>query len=329
MSHNALITICKTATTGYSGRSVADDWYLKTMLLLKYATKNSQSVFQGCVNYNVIKAVTVAASNQEHVIVAKGHGYLAGSAVMIGTQNVDRGNAAAHDVLDYAVIKEGDERFPSSADGIHFLYAYGDMTLLDQEPVTVLGMRGPSDEARSAAVSVLRELMDMGRPVMSTLDTGLDAYSMLYALNERMGQIVVLASPLHQCMPESQKELMLSLANAKPANLLVSPFPPSAKAQKWFTVPRNEVLVALTDFLVILEERDGGPLWKLARSLTDRGGRVMLTDSCLSNPLYSQARLFAEDHEVLVYRRHGDLKRILTSHSSRRRKTEAEQLELF
>jgi hypothetical protein len=105
VSHNALITICKTATTGYSGRSVADDWYLKVMLLMKYATKNSQSVFQGCASYNVIKAVTVAASNQSHVIVAKNHGYLAGSAVMIGTQNTDRGNAAAHDVLDYAVIK--------------------------------------------------------------------------------------------------------------------------------------------------------------------------------------------------------------------------------
>lgn len=231
--------------------------------------------------------------------------------------------------FDYHILMEGDNLFPKNLEGFHFLYCYGRLSLLEASPVTVLGMRGPSMEGRQSAVDVIRELSSLGRPIMGTLDTGLDAYSMLYALNERMGQIVVLASPLHQCMPESQKALMLSLANAKPANLLVSPFPPSAKAQKWFTVPRNEVLVALTDFLVILEERDGGPLWKLARSLTDRGGRVMLTDSCLSDPLYSQARLFAEDHEVLVYRRHGDLKRILTSHSSRRRKTEAEQLELF
>lgn len=105
VSHNSLVTICKTASTGYSGRSIADDWYLKVMFLLKYATKNSQSVFQGCTNYNIIKPVTVAASNQSYVVVAKNAGYLAGSAVMIGTQNTDRGNAAAHDVLDYGVIK--------------------------------------------------------------------------------------------------------------------------------------------------------------------------------------------------------------------------------
>lgn len=105
VSHNSLVTICKTATTGYSGRSIADDWYLKVMFLMKYATKNSQSVFQGCTSYSIIKPVTVAASNQSYVIVAKSAGYLVGSAVMIGTQNTDRGNAAAHDVLDYGVIK--------------------------------------------------------------------------------------------------------------------------------------------------------------------------------------------------------------------------------
>ena len=105
VSHNSLITICKTATTGYSGRTVADDWYLKVMFLMKYATKNSQSVFQGCTSYNIIKPVTVSVNNQSHVIVAKSAGYVVGSAVMIGTQNTDRGNAAAHDVLDYGVIK--------------------------------------------------------------------------------------------------------------------------------------------------------------------------------------------------------------------------------
>ena len=107
VSHNSLVTICKTATTGYSGRSIADDWYLKVMFLMKYATKNSQSVFQGCTSYNIIKPVTVAASNQSYVVVAKNHGYVAGSAVMIGTggTSTDRGAAAAHDVLDYGIIK--------------------------------------------------------------------------------------------------------------------------------------------------------------------------------------------------------------------------------
>ena len=105
VSHNSLITICSTATTGYSGRSIADDWYLKVMFLMKYATKNSQSVFKGCTDYSTVKQVTVAASKQSYVVVAKGSGFVAGSSVMVGTQNTDRNNAGAHDVLDYGVIK--------------------------------------------------------------------------------------------------------------------------------------------------------------------------------------------------------------------------------
>ena len=172
--------------------------------------------------------------------------------------------------------------------------------------------------------------MDMGRPVMSTLDTGLDAYSMLYALNQRMKQIVVLASPLHQCMPEGQKELMEGIANSG-SSLLVTPFPPSSRAQKWFTVPRNGLLVAMTDFLVILEERDGGPLWKLASGVMDAGGRVMVTDTCLANPANTYAARFSQERGVLAYRRRGDLRRHLQTSSPRTRRHAGDdgQLELF
>ena len=47
ISHNSLITLCDNKNTGYSGKSFADDWYHKIMFLMKYATKNSQSVFAG------------------------------------------------------------------------------------------------------------------------------------------------------------------------------------------------------------------------------------------------------------------------------------------
>ena len=105
VSHNSLVTICKTATTGYSGRSIADDWYLKVMFLLKYATKNSQSVFAGCTSYDIAKQPSAASSGAPYIDVAKGHGLVAGSAIMVGTANVDRGYTTAHDKVDYAVIK--------------------------------------------------------------------------------------------------------------------------------------------------------------------------------------------------------------------------------
>lgn len=104
VSHNSLITQCANASTGYSGKSIADDWYLKTMFLLKYATKHSQSVFYGCASYDVQCAPTVAEEGVTRVIVSKANAdkLLVGSAVMLGTHtgNNDRNTASNFDVFD-------------------------------------------------------------------------------------------------------------------------------------------------------------------------------------------------------------------------------------
>lgn len=107
VSHNSLITQVIDANDGtsWTGKTLGVDWYLKTMFLIKYATRNSQSVFQGCVSYDVTRQPSAATSSQAYIDVAKGHGLLAGSAVMVGSANTDRVNATAHDVVDYAVIK--------------------------------------------------------------------------------------------------------------------------------------------------------------------------------------------------------------------------------
>ena len=231
----------------------------------------------------------------------------------------------------YTILKRGDENFPSSLPDFPFLYAFGNLSLLEKERVTVLGMKTPDEVGRMDAVAVLKEIAQCGLVTMGTIDLGLDSYCMLYALNQRMKQIVVLASPLHQAMPESQKDLMMSIANAGSTSLLLSPFAPSTSAEKWFTVPRNQLLLSLTDFLVLLEERDGGPLWKFASAVKEKGGRVMLSSSSLNNPAFTYARDFASSHEVLTYVKKNDFRKHFATSASRKRQVDGdvEQLELF
>ena len=62
VSHDGGISLCKTASTGYSLKTAADDWYVKAMFLLKYATKNSQNVFAGCTGHVEQVNPTVAES---------------------------------------------------------------------------------------------------------------------------------------------------------------------------------------------------------------------------------------------------------------------------
>ena len=109
VSHNSLITQCKNATTGYSGKSYADDWYMKVMFLLKYATKNSQSVFAGCTSHSQQYAPSVAESNVTRVLVttAQAAQFPIGSAVMLGTNvptTTDRQAAQIYNVIPTAKI---------------------------------------------------------------------------------------------------------------------------------------------------------------------------------------------------------------------------------
>lgn len=104
VSHNSLITQCKTASTGYAGKSFADDWYVKTMFLLKYATKNSQSVFAGVTSWDVSAPIAVAESGTTRVIIATStaNNIPIGSALMLGSNATkqDRGAGTAFDVFD-------------------------------------------------------------------------------------------------------------------------------------------------------------------------------------------------------------------------------------
>lgn len=114
VSHDNGVSLMKTATTGDSFKTAADDWYVKVMFLLKYATKNSQSVFAGCTGYDVQISPTVAESNTTRVVVAKEKAdqILIGSSMILGTHtgtSNDRGNTYNYDVFDTAtVIKKVD-----------------------------------------------------------------------------------------------------------------------------------------------------------------------------------------------------------------------------
>ena len=114
VSHDTGVSLMKTATTGDSFKTAADDWYVKVMFLLKYATKNAQLVFAGCTGYDVQMSPTVAESNTNRVVVAKEKAdqILIGSSMILGTHtgtSNDRGNGYNYDVFDSAtVIKKAD-----------------------------------------------------------------------------------------------------------------------------------------------------------------------------------------------------------------------------
>ncbi len=114
VSHDSMITSCKNATTGYSGKSYADDWYVKVMFLLKYATKDSQSVLKGCSQFNLQYHPAVAEAGVKRVILtaSQASNVPVGSSWMLGTSatgQTDRNNSECYDVFDGCLVTGKEE----------------------------------------------------------------------------------------------------------------------------------------------------------------------------------------------------------------------------
>lgn len=85
-SQNRSIDYALKKGKGYAGRCQGDNFYIQLMLMIKYATKNSD-VLGGCWGYNSQTAVTTAETGVKRVIIATSaaSGFDIGSTVNVGT----------------------------------------------------------------------------------------------------------------------------------------------------------------------------------------------------------------------------------------------------
>lgn len=85
-SQNRAIDYAAKKGKGYAGRCAGDNFYIQLMLMLKYATKNSD-VLGGCWGYSSQTAVTTAETNTKRVIIATNAAasFDVGSTINIGT----------------------------------------------------------------------------------------------------------------------------------------------------------------------------------------------------------------------------------------------------
>lgn len=93
--------------TGYHGSGSERTAYLLCMLWIKYATKNSQSVFPGCSNFNLQIKVAQADENVNYVVLTttQANNLYVGATVSIGdatdhTNNLDRGQSYMRNIAD-------------------------------------------------------------------------------------------------------------------------------------------------------------------------------------------------------------------------------------
>jgi Predicted Rossmann fold nucleotide-binding protein involved in DNA uptake len=244
--------------------------------------------------------------------------------------------ASAFDLytFDYTILAEDDELFPKGlAKGeypVHFLYLVGNKELLRKKKVGIYGMHLPSLQGKDDALKLVEEVKSADAALVTTLDPGIPAFAAAVAEKIDLDIILVLQTPLHQCIPAELKERMEYVANE--GGLLMTRFAPSRKVEKWHAVLRNRLFVYSIDLMLLVEEKDGGPGWMLSKMVRDDNRDVMLPHYFVENTAYRYAERNAGLNHALVYGKKGDLSKRLTEKPARKEKKTDDgfvQLSLF
>jgi len=128
------------------------------------------------------------------------------------------------------------------------LYAKGDLTLLNRPKVSIVGTRRPSAYTRKYTHEVARALSRRGVCIVSGAAMGVDAIAHQGAGAENT--IAVMANSLDIRYPSVNRGLIEEIEQK---GLTLSQFDPTFKATAWSFVLRNEIVVALGEFLIVTE----------------------------------------------------------------------------
>lgn len=235
--------------------------------------------------------------------------------------------------INYEIIDEDDPLWPKGAERgenpVHFLYLCGNKDLLTKPRLTVFGAKNVTGTGLSECHRLVEESSRTGHVLLCVIEKGVCQAVLQSALKAKLPVIAVLASPLHQCNPEALKNIMIEIVNS--GSLLLTGFAPSSSVEKWFSIPRNRLMIEMSQKLAIPEERDGGPAWMLADIALEKQLPVYVFESLVQNPAYTYAFKYSRIPGVTVIRKKGELKKLLAPPKKReKRNTEnPEQLTLF
>lgn len=113
-SYNDMVTAYQKKGTGYWGAGMARMLHGWLMLVIKYATKNSQKIFAGCSGYLTQVKCAVAENSVKRVLLASQGSFYPNGCVSVGipisknndgSLNVDRSNAEIHNKADRVRIE--------------------------------------------------------------------------------------------------------------------------------------------------------------------------------------------------------------------------------
>jgi DNA processing protein len=172
------------------------------------------------------------------------------------------------------------------------IYSVGDLSLVDQPRIAIVGARKASIEGRRRAAQLARDCARAGVVVVSGLAEGIDYAAHTAAIEHGGKTIGVIGTPLDKVYPPKHGALQRKIYRE---HLLLSPFTWGEKFVPNNFPERNRIMARLAMATVIIEASDtSGSLHQAAESV-QVGHPVFIAAGVLDNPKLTWPKRFIGD----------------------------------
>jgi len=230
------------------------------------------------------------------------------------------------------VITPVDEWYPKGLLNMHlpppFLYVKGDISLLKESLIGITGSLNPSSQGIEITKEVVNELVQHNVGIVSGLNKGVEGVTQLTNLSKKGKAIALLASPLHLFSIPTHSSLQSFIGEH---GLLISPFAPNRKHERWYVSLQKELLAYLSHAIIIPEERDGGGALRCAYLVLHEHKHLYIYQHTLDNRSLLWPRKVAKSQFLIILKDKKSVysKLVLGKNKRTQRKDATSQLSLF
>lgn len=194
-----------------------------------------------------------------------------------------------YDYMEVLTLHRGDAGYPRQLTAMHrppgVIYSRGgDLQKLLQRPrVAIVGSRLPSAYGKHVTQKLAQELAAQGVVIVSGLALGIDALAHQAALDAGGLALAVLPCPVESVVPTTNYRLSERIVASGGA--LVSQYAKDSENHKGNFVARNEMVVALSDLIVIPEAAHKSGSLHTASFARDLGVDVLSVPGNITSPV--------------------------------------------
>jgi len=185
----------------------------------------------------------------------------------------------------YFVIAREDAAYPRALleifDPPELIYGAGDVSVLSEPAVAIVGARRPSAYGRAVAERLAKDLASRGIVVVSGMATGIDSLAHWGALAEGR-TVAVLGSGLAHLYPRENKGLFRRIIER---GAVISEFPPEMPPLGFHFPLRNRIISGLALAVVVVEAAKRSGSLITARLALEQGREVMAVPGNVTSEL--------------------------------------------